>query len=117
MYPTRAIGPPKPKHPRRRKYKANCARDASAGPGAGVAGIWVAAMVTSGSGYFKNGDARCRNSIVFLLGYVDAVGLRVNGQAVPLLLSRHISQLANVRRIIFLKYGDSAFVASDIDSL
>src|SRR5215469_14940929 len=57
------------------------------------------------------------SAILFLLWRVDAVIAEINGQAVDLFLYRHVSQLSEMRGIVFLKDRNRAVVAGDINAL
>src|SRR5215471_16197904 len=105
------MGPPKPKHPSRRKYSTNSARDPWA------TGVWDWAAMASGSGHrFKDRDPRRWGSVRFLLGDIHLVSLGIDRQAMHLLLRGHIAQFANVCWIVFLKHGNGAVIAGDVDS-
>src|SRR3989441_11105870 len=55
-------------------------------------------------------------SVLFLLGCVDAMRLRINGQAMDRMLNGKVFQLTVVIWIIFMEDGNSAAVTRDIDA-
>src|SRR5215471_17909073 len=105
------MGPPKPKHPSRRKYSTNSARD----PWAPGVWDWVA-IVSVGCHCVKDRDPRRRDSVGFLLGDIHFVSLGIDRQAMHLLLRGDIAQLAKVCWIVLLKHGNGAVIAGHVDS-
>src|SRR5205085_1208332 len=106
MYPTSAIGPPKPMHPSFRKYRANWARDAACNS------CVCETVVISGMRHrFIDGDARCRSAVLFLLRRIDAMGVHVHRQAVDFPGDGHIAEFAEMCRIVLLKHGNKSVIA------
>src|SRR4051794_22169198 len=103
------MGPPNPHVPSRRKYHTSCGRTR--------AGVTASALDSVAAGWLIHNHPCHRLAVLFFLGSVHAMGSLIHGKAMHFVLHPKVFQLAEVIRIVFLKYRDRATVTGYVNPL
>src|SRR3954462_7575070 len=103
------MGPPNPHFPSRRKYHTSCGR---------IRAAVTASDLDSAAASWLIDDHPCyRLAILFFLRSVNMMGALIHSKTMYLMLNAKIFQLAEVIRVVFLKYRDRAAVTGYVNPL
>src|SRR6478752_2992920 len=101
------MGPPNPHVPSRRKYHTSCGRIR--------AGVTASDVDSTAAGWLIDDHPCHRLAVLFFLRSVDAMGALIHGKAMHFVLHAKVLQLAEVIRVVLLKYRDRAAVTGYVN--